>query len=324
MKRRSSMMIWVFLATCLLAGTAVVANAKDKPIEDGKKAEVKGVIVSRFGDLVKIQEEKSGKVDFVKLGEKTVIEREVAKHPFPRHKDMDVTALVPGLTIEAIGVGNAEGEVEAAKIKFNPDAFAVEVAEEQQIKANESATDQAQSTADQGVANATTAQASADQAQNAANQAQNTANQGLVTAITAGGAALAVNQRVSDLGEYTTVAEVGVYFPNDGSTLDAEGKAALDKLASSTAQANGYLIEVAGYTSSTGNAELNQKLSEERAASVVHYLIENDNIPMRRIVVPAGYGKTHPAAENTDKQGRALNRRVDVKVMVNQGLQEGN
>jgi outer membrane protein OmpA-like peptidoglycan-associated protein len=42
---------------------------------------------------------------------------------------------------------------------------------------------------------------------------------------------------------------------------------------------------------------------------------------MRRILAPAGYGATHPDAENTDPQGRELNRRVDVKLMVNKGLQ---
>jgi outer membrane protein OmpA-like peptidoglycan-associated protein len=128
---------------------------------------------------------------------------------------------------------------------------------------------------------------------------------------------------VSDLGDYTTVTEVQLYFPTDGSTLDADSKAALDKLATATSGVTGYLIEVAGYTSSTGTAKHNQKLSEDRAASVVNYLIENGNVPMRRIVVPAGYGPTHPAAENAGKLGRALNRRVDVKVLVNKGLNEG-
>jgi outer membrane protein OmpA-like peptidoglycan-associated protein len=84
-----------------------------------------------------------------------------------------------------------------------------------------------------------------------------------------------------------------------------------------------YLIEIAGYASSTGTKKLNQKLSEGRAAAVTKYLREKDNIPMRRFVVPAGYGATHPAAENSDPQGRALNRRVDVKVIVNKGLAEG-
>ncbi|MBV8866695.1 MAG: OmpA family protein, partial [Acidobacteriaceae bacterium] len=45
-------------------------------------------------------------------------------------------------------------------------------------------------------------------------------------------------------------------------------------------------------------------------------------IPMRRILAPAGYGATHPDATNTDPQGRALNRRVDVTVLVNKGLAE--
>jgi outer membrane protein OmpA-like peptidoglycan-associated protein len=80
---------------------------------------------------------------------------------------------------------------------------------------------------------------------------------------------------------------------------------------------------VAGYASSTGTKQLNQKLSEERASEVVNYLRQKGNVPMRRFLVPAGYGANHPAAENSDSQGRSLNRRVDVKVIVNKGLTEG-
>ena len=80
---------------------------------------------------------------------------------------------------------------------------------------------------------------------------------------------------------------------------------------------------IIGYASTTGTKQLDQKLSEARAAAVAQYLRENQNVPMRRIVVPAGYGATHPAATNSDSQGRALNRRVDVKVIVKKGLSEG-
>ena len=111
---------------------------------------------------------------------------------------------VPGLAISAEGVGNVEGQAEAAKIKFNPDAFAVEVEEEHQIQTIEAATEHAQATADQGVANAARAQDSATQAQNSANQAQSTANLGLTTATVAGAGAIEVNQRVSDKRDYTT------------------------------------------------------------------------------------------------------------------------
>ena len=312
-----------FFVACLCAGMSLLLKAESHSVENGKRAEIKGVIVSRSGDLVKIQERKSGELELVKLGDGTIIERERGLHSFFRHADMDVTALVPGLTIEAQGLGNAEGQLEATKITFNPDIFAVEIAEEQQIHANEEAAGHAQTTADQGVANAAVAQNLASQAQNSASQAKSTADQGVATATLAGAAAVAVNQRVSDLGDYVTVSEVQVYFPTDGSALDDDGKTALDELVTATSHAEGYLIEVAGYTSNTGSEEHNQKLSEDRAATVVHYLTEKDSVPMRRVVVPAGFGNTHPAADNTDKLGRALNRRVDVKVLVNKGLHEG-
>ena len=54
---------------------------------------------------------------------------------------------------------------------------------------------------------------------------------------------------------------------------------------------------------------------------MANYLRNTGNIPLRRIVAPAGYGATHPDAENTDPQGRELNRRVDVSLIVNKGLQ---
>src|SRR5579863_4202792 len=101
-----------FLVACLFAGMSLLVTAESHSIENGKKAEIKGVIVLRSGDLVKIQEKKSGEVELVKLGDGTIIERERGLHSFFRHADMDVTALVPGLTIEAESLGNSEGQLE--------------------------------------------------------------------------------------------------------------------------------------------------------------------------------------------------------------------
>ena len=131
-----------------------------------------------------------------------------------------------------------------------------------------------------------------------------------------------VNKRVSDLGDYKIVGEAAIYFPSDGSTLDDAAKADLATVAAFTKGLDGYLVEIAGYASTTGTKQQNQILSEARAATVTQYLREQQNIPMRRIIVPAGYGATHPDATNSDPQGRALNRRVDVKVLVNKGLNE--
>ena len=303
---------------CLLAAMTFAAAVKG-PISDGQKATVEGPVISRDGNLVKVVDKKDGSTVTVKVTDTTRIER---KKGMLSHEDMDVTALVPGLTVKAEGVGNAAGQLEANKIKFNPDVFPITVAQQQQIMTNKAGVGRAQTTADQGVANAAAAHS-------AANQAQTTANQGVETAQAAGTAAAAnslavqaVNKRVSDLGDYTTVAEAGVYFADGSYKLNDAGKAALDQLISANANVNGYVVGISGYTSSTGSARYNQRLSEERAAAVAQYLRENAGVPLWRIVVPAGYGETHPTASNDDAHGRALNRRVEVRVLVSKGLQQ--
>jgi len=305
---------------CLLATMTFAAGAAKGPSSDGKKATVNGTIISRDGDLVKVADKEDGSTVAVRVTDTTKIER---KKGLLDHTDMNVAALVPGLTIKAEGVRNAQGQLEAKKIKFNPDVFAVTVAQQQQIMDNKAAVGRAQTTADLGLDNAATAQSSA-------NKAQSTADQGVATAQAAGTAAAAntvavqaVNKRVSDLGDYVPVDQTGVYFADGSYRLTDAGRAALDRLISANSNINGYVIEIAGYTSSTGSARFNQRLSEERAAVVAQYLRENAAVPLWRIVVPAGYGETHPVADNSDAKGRALNRRVEVKVLVNKGVQEG-
>jgi outer membrane protein OmpA-like peptidoglycan-associated protein len=287
----------------------------------GEKGKVKGNILSRSGDLVKVQDKKTGSPVIVKITDDTKILRDKSKVSFRRHEDMDVTAMVPGLTISAEGVGNAANQLEASKITFSPDAFAIEVAQEQQIEANKAAAGKAQSTANQGVTAAGDAQSSANQAQSSANQAGSMAQAAGTVAVINASDIQMVNKRVSDLDDYKTVAEAVIYYPSGQSALDDAAKADLDKLVALTQSTDGYMIEIAGYASKTGTKAANQQLSEDRASAVANYLRNHGNIPMRRIVAPAGYGATHPDAENTDQQGRELNRRVDVKLIVNKGLQ---
>src|SRR5580658_2559365 len=137
----------------------------------GEKAKVKGTIMSRKGDLVKVQDTKTGASAIVKITDDTRIVRNKSKVLFHRHEDMDVTAMVPGLTINAEGVGNSSNQLEASKIAFSPDEFAIEVAQQQQIDANKSAASNAQATANQGVAAAGNAQTAANQAQTPADAA---------------------------------------------------------------------------------------------------------------------------------------------------------
>src|SRR5271169_5589221 len=143
----------------VLLGTLTCAGATATPqITADQKSKVTGTIVSRMGDFVKVKDKKSGQVEVISISDNTKIERRKGKYEFLRHQDMDLTAMVPGLTIEAEGVGNAKGQLVANKISFVPDVFAVEVAEEQQIIANKAAAGQAQTTANQGVTEAGQAQ----------------------------------------------------------------------------------------------------------------------------------------------------------------------
>ena len=302
------------ICAALLTVIALASVGYAQTFTSGEKGKIKGTIVSRKGDLVKVQDRKTGSTATVKITDDTKILRDKHKVAFHRHEDMDVTAMVPGLTISAEGVGNASNQLEASKITFSPDEFAIEVAQEQQIMANKSAAANAQSTANQGVTAAGAAQSSADQAGSMAEAA------GTVAVMNAADVQM-VNQRVSDLDDYNTVAEAAIYYPMGQSALDDAAKADLDKLVSLAQSTDGYMIEIAGYASKTGTKEANQQLSEERASAVANYLRNHGNIPMRRILAPAGYGATHPDAANTDPQGRELNRRVDVKLIVNKGLQ---
>ena len=82
------------------------------------------------------------------------------------------------------------------------------------------------------------------------------------------------------------------------------------------------MIEVSGYTDSTGSEAKNFQLSRERADAVVQYLAVKHKIPLRRFVTPMGYGKTESVADNTTAAGRSQNRRVEVKIIINRGLNQ--
>jgi len=309
----------LMVVTCVMLAASLMYASND--IMNGKKAKVSGQITSRNGDVVNIKEKKTGNMIAVVLSDSTKVEREKALRM--RRADMDVTAMVPGLNITAEGVGNAQGQLAASKITFSPDVFNIEVAQQQEIMANQQAAANAQNTANSGVQQAQSAQASANQAQSSANAAGGAAVAAGTVAVMDANAIAMVNKRVSDLGDYNTVAEAGIYFPTGQANLDAAAKADLDKLAQVAMATNNYMIEVAGYASSTGTKAENQKLSDERASAVVLYLRNQKSIPMRRLLAPAGYGATHPAASNTDSMGRSMNQRVDVKVLVNKGLNQG-
>jgi OOP family OmpA-OmpF porin len=121
---------------------------------------------------------------------------------------------------------------------------------------------------------------------------------------------------VANLDNYHVVNEASVQFGFDKDNLTKDAKAALDQLASIVPNTKGYIIALEGGTDSVGNADYNYDLSERRANSVIQYLAAQHNIPAHKIYV-VGLGKDKPLDSNKTREGRAKNRRVDVRLMTN-------
>ena len=97
----------------------------------------------------------------------------------------------------------------------------------------------------------------------------------------------------------------------------------LAQLAAQAKDVQGYMISVEGYADSTGGAALNQKLSLDRSQAVVNWLAQNGGIPFFRMLAPGAMSTAKPVASNETTGGRAQNRRVMVRVLVNRGIVGG-
>ena len=125
--------------------------------------------------------------------------------------------------------------------------------------------------------------------------------------------------RFSSLSEYDVKGEATTKF-NVGSASISEETGKLKNLAESTSGLKGFLVEVTGYADATGSAEMNTKLSEDRAKAVIGFLVQQGGIPVRHIVAPGAMGEYGAVASNETEAGRAENRRVEVKILVNKGI----
>jgi OOP family OmpA-OmpF porin len=162
----------------------------------------------------------------------------------------------------------------------------------------------AQTRAEEVDKKAVTARDSADKAQVAANDA----NQGVDR----------LTNTVVNLDNYRPVVETSVHFGFDKDNLTKQAREAIDQLASSVANTKGYIITVEGATDSVGPEDYNYDLSQRRANSVIQYLASEKNVPAYKIYL-IGLGKDKPVESNKTSQGRAKNRRVDIRLMTNTG-----
>ncbi len=316
------------LLTATLAMSAMsMVTPTNRTFTAGQKAKIQGVVLSREGDILKVRgdDDAIGNVD---LTNTTKIE---LKRGFGRKTAMDAAALVPGLHVEAEGKGNEKGDLTADKVLFDPNSMRASKqidARVSPLEARQGTLEGRAGTLESRAGQMETRQGQLDeqekQTQQHVGEVQTQVGQVKTEADQANQGVDTVNKRVSDLDNYEPKFSATVYFRLNSATLSPEAKKDLDDLAQKALNEKGYVVEVAGFADHTGKAALNQTLSEERADAVIRYLEQEGNVPIHRILAPAGMGTTHEAADNSTAAGRKMNRRVEVKVLVNQGVVAGS
>jgi len=313
------------LLTATLAFGFVTPNTKS--FTAGQQFKVQGVIVARDGNVIKLRgdDDSIGTVD---LNGDTKIE---LKHGiFGRKSSMNVDSLVPGLHIEAQGKGDEKGDLVANRVLFDPNSMRASRqidARVAPVEARTGSLENREGTLENRAGQIENRQGQLEdqehQTQQQVGQVKTQAEQATQQATQANQGVENVNTRVTNLDNYQVADSKTVHFRINSAKLDAQAKQDLDELAQKAKTEKGYVIEVAGFADKTGSAALNQTLSEARADAVVRYLEQNGDIPIHRILTPAGMGTSHEAEPNNTPEGRKMNRRVEVKMLVNQGVVSG-
>jgi outer membrane protein OmpA-like peptidoglycan-associated protein len=261
----------------------------------GEGAKIKGLILSRDGDDMTIRDE-TGYLDVITLTADTRISSPSGVFKTEK-KHRDVTSLLPGLIIEVKGSGGSRGNLVASSISFHTSALRVA----EQIAAGD-------------VVPSMRIHANADSIE--ALKLRVADSIAVITARTRD-SLTAISVRFDDIDRYDARDSATVNFATGKAELTDDAKRTLDNIAEHGSHLNGYLVEVRGYADTTGHDALNQDLSARRAQAVVEYLHQTGNVPLRRILNPTGFGSSDPAAPNDSPEGRAMNRRAEIRLLVN-------
>ena len=290
----------VLLFAAVSAGVAQVSNTQTasaasrvSPVPSGAKLKFKGVVIDRQGDAFTIR-------DRTRTDYQVLITDQTSVKTYGGFlsggKKYPVTDILRGLIVEVEGRGDSQGQLVADKIRFRESDMRAAVTTDTRVGPVE---ENQQKIAGQ-----------IDELYAVAQEARQEVAR--------------VDDRVSALDEYDTTETVAVTFRVNSAVLSPEAKGQLDDFANKALAGKNYMIEIAGHTDATGGEAKNMRLSRARAESVVEYLTVNHHIPARRFITPMGYGKTAAVADNSTAAGRAQNRRVEVKMLVNRGLNKSN
>jgi OmpA-OmpF porin, OOP family len=229
-----------------------------------------------------------------------------------RNKKMSMAALIPGLAVKVEGYYYQDRFI-ARKVRFKGDdlkqAEAIEAGmHETKLQAQKNQADLEKQKAELDAQRQALRQQEAKVAENKAAIAENKA------------AIEAAVARFGQLDDYYILDEVTVYFNNGKVNVDPKYTAQLMALVEKAKTIEGYMIEVKGYASASGNAALNQKLSEDRANNVTNILLQQGKAPLTRMLSPGAMGESEQVGNAKTPEGEAENRRVVVRVLQNKAI----
>lgn len=307
------------LAPAALAQGDTSGGGNARAVASGQKMKLKGVVTRRDADTFVVQDA-NGVLTTVALTNGTSVR---TKGGFLRGgTNYGVTAILRGLNLEVEGRGDGTNLV-ADKIRFNESDLRTARTVEANVTPVENRVGEAESRLGQVEQNSQRLSGQLDELAAVSNAARGGAKAAQETADAAIGGVNATNERISALDDYQVQNNTSILFRVGSAVLSAQSKQQLDQIAQQALQAKGYVLEVSGFASADGSTEANRRLSQRRADTVIRYLVENHQIPLRRIVTPYGYGEAQAVADNATREGREQNRRVEVKVLVNRGLIQG-
>ncbi|HEY3139020.1 MAG TPA: OmpA family protein [Blastocatellia bacterium] len=311
MKRLSMLSPLVVLFVAL-----VVPVTAQQKIASGAKVKVTGTILKQEDQGFRMKDQ-AGSEWTVRLASNAKIE-EKKGNPFRGSKKYTSAQLVRGLYVEVEGHGDS-GNLIADKIKFSEDSLHVATSVNSTVVPVENRLGEAETRVTATEENAKRLSGQLDELAQVANVAKGGAAAAQETADAAVEGVNRTNDRISSLDDFDVKKSETINFKVGSWMLSKEAKAQLDEIASQAKLEKGFMIEVRGFASSDGSENSNRILSQKRSEAVMHYLADQ-GIPLRRIVLPYGYGEAMPVADNSTRDGRKQNRRAEVSILVSKGL----
>ena len=299
--------------------TTTPQDQQTRTVPDGEKVKkFRGIVVKREPDSFTMSDTMGGTLTSVLLTADTEVKSH-KKGVFRGSKEYGASYILRGLRLEVDGTGNSAGQLVAEKIRFDEQDLRsaqalkatvdpIEAEMSEKFKQQQAESERLAGQIEENRALTAQAQASADAAAEAAKKAQQTADY--------------ANNRINGLDDFDPIKTVTVHFNSGSASLGPKAKATIDEAAAwvKTQNTKGWVMAVIGYADTTGNSQRNIDLSERRANAVIYYIVSKYKMPLNRLVQPFGYGQLEPVAENKTKSGRAKNRRVEIRLMVNKGI----